>query len=202
MKSLHAKIWIVVFLIHFSSLLFFFSSPPKIKPPPRKLVVVTKTLIQKQEPPPPLIKTETKSFTQMSSIEKAKAKKPLPPKVKKAPPKTSKQILKKIEKRKAKTPLLSQKKVTPPTKVVEEQESSNYLETAFIIFRNTLVLPEKGPVKLTLTINPHGKIEKIVKESSDSQKNLDYLLELLPHLTLPPLEKNQETTFTVLFTNE
>ncbi|MBM3192640.1 MAG: hypothetical protein FJZ59_00205 [Chlamydiae bacterium] len=202
MKLLHLKIWLIVFLIHSTCLISFISSTPKIKPPNKKLVVVTKEFVKKEAPPCLHTKIETKALPQISSIEKTKVKKTPPLKEKKTPPKTSKQILKKIEKRKPKSALNLQKKVSSPQKTAEKESFPSYMEATFDIFRSLLVLPEKGRVKLTLTVTADGKIDKITKESSESQKNLDYLLDLLPHLTLPPLEKNQETTFTVLFTNE
>jgi hypothetical protein len=203
MKSLNTKIWLAVLVIHFLGIIFFSSTSSQKKPSPKKLVVITKEFVQKTESVPVVTKIETKPLPQINSIKKVTAvKKTTPLKKAKTDPKTSKQVLKKIDQRKPKLPIIAPKKESVVSPTTETESHSSYLESAFVIFKNTLILPEKGPVKLTLTVGPTGKIDKIITESFASQKNLNYLLELLPHLILPSPAKNQEATFTVLFTNE
>jgi hypothetical protein len=203
MKSLNTKIWLAVLVIHSAGIIFFSSTSSQKKPPPKKLVVVTKAFVQKTESVPAITKIETKPLPQINSIKKVTAiKKTTPLKKPKAVPKTSKQVLKKIDQRKPKLQSSSLKKEMNLEPPLAKQTHSSYLESAFAIFKANLILPEKGPVKLTITVGPTGKIDKIITETSESQKNLNYLLDLLPHLILPTPEKNQEPTFTVLFTNE
>ncbi len=199
MKSLNVKIWLAVLLIHCMGIIFFSSSSSQKKPLPKKLVVITKQFIQKTESLPVATKIEAKPLPPINSIKKVTAIKKTSP-MKKT--KTSKQVLKKIDQRKPKLPSLASKKEIIAPAIADAKSHSTYLESAFVIFRSALVLPEKGSVKLTITVSPTGKIDTIITESFESQKNLNYLLELLPHLILPIPEKNGETLFTVLFTNE
>ena len=194
-----SKIWLTVAFIHLFGLFFLSSSSTKIKSPPKKLVVVTKVFTPKIVTPTPVIP---------NLVTKIEKKAPLPPPkkvtpVKKAPlpqkpkptQKTSKQVLKKIDQR------LSKPLPAPPPKIAEPALPS-YIDSACQIFTDTLFLPEKGGVKLTLTILPTGRIGKIELETSASQKNLDYLMTILPTLILPAPDKGHETTFTVLFCND
>jgi hypothetical protein len=63
-------------------------------------------------------------------------------------------------------------------------------------------MPEKGIVKLTITVLTNGKIDKIEIDTYESKKNLDYLMAVLPTLSMPTIEKGFDATFTVLFCSD
>jgi len=205
--SQKTKIWIAVALIHSIFIIFLSTAVVSKKPAKKKLVIVTKnlvpnTIMQKQVTATSITKAENlvknPSPLKKSALPcKAKpAPKPAPkPATKPASkpiPKSSKQVLKKIDQRLTKQPL---------KQVIAEKEPT-YLELASSIFQNTLVLPENGPVKLTITVLPNGKISNLEVETFESKKNSDYLLAILPTLCLPFPEGGKATTFTVLFCSD
>ncbi len=198
--SQNSKIWIAVIVVHVISLLFISTSVVKEKEMKKKLCVVTKQFS------PKIIEPATTTNTK---IEKPS---PLPKKIiplKKATPlvklkpkpiqKSSKQVLKKIDKRLAKTHHPTPKQL--PLTVIEEALPS-YVESACLVFKEALLLPEKGQVKLTITVQPNGKIGKMDLETFESKINLDYLMTVLPTLSLPIPERGKDATFTILFCND
>ncbi len=197
--SLNVKIWLVVILIHLTGILFISRSSVREKSPQKKLIVVTKqftpkivapTLVHKVEKPSPLPPPPKKIVS---------LKKNPPPKKAKPIQKSPKQVLKKIDQRLTK-PHTPEPKLPQP-KIVETALSS-YIDSACSIFHNALILPEKGQVRLTVTVEPNGKISQMFVEAFESEKNLDYLMGVLPTLLLPPPEKGKEIVFTVLFCND
>lgn len=74
-------------------------------------------------------------------------------------------------------------------------------ETLVSYLHSSLNLPEFGEVKIQVTVNKEGSIEKLVVLHAESKKNKAYLEQHLPLLELPiTLEK--EKTFTLTFCNE
>lgn len=202
--SQNSKIWVAVVFIHLIGIIFISTSTIKEKKTEKKLLVVTKqftpktvtpTLIHKIEKPAPLPPIPKKNLqNKIVPLKKA------PPQAKAKPPqKSSKQVLKKIDQRLAKPHTTVPK--TPPPPLVEAALPP-YIDSACLIFREALLLPEKGQVKLTVSVEPNGKIGKMEIETYESKKNLEYLMAVLPTLSLPPPERGKETTFTVLFCND
>ena len=90
-------------------------------------------------------------------------------------------------------------------KVGELQENTfltNYLTGVVDIFKMNLTLPEKGRVKVTITVQPNGKIDTIKVISSESDLNLDYLIKVLPVINLPPFQKPNDIAFTITFCDD
>lgn len=200
MKSLtlNSKIWLVVTFIHLVGLACISTSSAK-KSAPKRLAVVTKYVA----PQAPVV-----VHSPVTNII-APIKKKLPPpakpvKLKKAKPThpTSKQVLKKIDKRLIKTPPPKPQKPLPSLPPPQEEHLPTYVDSACSLFRDLLVLPEKGLVKLTITVQANGKIDKVEIETFESKKNLDYLMTVLPTLSLPIPEGGKDATFTVLFCND
>ena len=202
--SVNSKIWVAVVIVHLIGIIFISTSTVKEKPPQKKLHIVTKhftpktvvpTLvhkIEKSSPLPPLPKKPLQN--KIVPLKKA------PPQAKAKPPqKSSKQVLKKIDQRLAKPHTPPPK--APPPHVVEIALPS-YVDSACLIFRDALLLPEKGQVKLTVSMESNGKIGKMEIETFESKKNLEYLMAVLPTLSLPYPEKGKEISFTVLFSND
>lgn len=219
--------FLLVILIH-ALQLYFLSDlfPRKEKKVPHKIVVVTKhiaTSTQKStlssttemvEPPPPLIQKilpppplEIKKPTETKK--KNPQKKQAHPQKKTKEVKT-KQVLKKIdphlatkkEKKKRKA-LPAKKEVLPHLKDVTIDETvDRYFLDVCDLFKNTLVLPEKGVVKLTISVQPNGKIAKINLVSAESEKNLEYLLDKLRELILPKSQDGKDVVFTITFSDE
>lgn len=74
-------------------------------------------------------------------------------------------------------------------------------ETLVSYLHSSLNLPEFGEVKIQVTVNKDGSIDKLVVLEAESKKNKAYLEQHLPLLKLPiTLEK--EKTFTLTFCNE
>ena len=114
---------------------------------------------------------------------------------------TSKQVLKKLGKPKKQPPITkpSSSKQSPSPPPSQTPPLSSYVELACATFHDVLILPEKGMVKVTITVQPNGKIGKVEVETFESRKNLDYLMAVLPTLTLPKPEGGNHATFTILF---
>lgn len=184
---MNKKITLAVLLIHLIGFSFLSQTSFKPKPPAKKLVVVTKHY----SPPSPVVKQVVEKVV---SIQKSSpSPKIKPKKTPKPAPKSPKQVLKKLDKRLTKP-------VTP--QIVQEPAPPSYIDSASLVFREALLLPEKGGVKLTITVQANGKIGKIELETFESKKNLDYLLTVLPTLSLPIPERGNDATFTILFCND
>ncbi len=188
--SKNSKIWLVVIAIHAVGGLFLTTTSFREKRVEKKLVVVTRQMVVET---PKILTTNIVPKLEKKSIAPV-AKKVATKKPTKAPTKSSKQVLKKIDSR-------TQKKYTPPAQVVEPP-ASHYIDIACHVFQNELSLPEKGEVKLTITVQPNGKIVKIEEISFESKINLDYLLTVLPTLSLPIPERGKDVSFTIVFCND
>ena len=197
--SLNSKIWIVVVIIHFISILFISSSLSKEKKEKKKLLVVTKQVVPKIATPNIITKIEKTSLLPPLPKKTTLIKKVSSQPKAKPPPKSSKQVLKKIDKRLAK-PHSPPVKQLPITSI--EEPLSSYVDSACLVFKEALLLPEKGQVKLTITVQPNGKIGKMNLETFESTVNLDYLMAVLPTLSLPIPERGKDATFTILFCND
>jgi hypothetical protein len=190
--SKNSRIWLVVIAIHVIGGFFLTTTSFREKPIEKKLVVVTRQLAS-QAP-----KIVTANI--VPKLEKKNTpipiKKVAPKKPAKTPTKSSKQVLKKIDHR---TP----KKYSAPTPTPQaETPPSHYIDIACHVFQNELSLPEKGEVKLTITVQPNGKIVKIEEISFESKINLDYLMTVLPTLSLPIPERGKDVLFTIVFCND
>ncbi len=201
-----SKIWVFVTFIHLVGLaLISTASAPKLQK--KRLMVVTKQVTPK---PAVVIASHAKPMVISPAREvpyappkkiKQVKKQPIPTKALK-PTKSSKQVLQKIDQRLAKNfPVPPPPKPHRP-KEIEEELLPTYVDTACLVFRDLLVLPEKGIVKLTITVQPNGKIGKVETETFESKKNLDYLMTMLPTLSLPIPEGGKDATFTILFCND
>ena len=197
----NSKIWLAVTCIHLVGIaLLSTSSSPK--PKPKRLVVITKQL----KPPSVTVSTPAVSNPLVKAVvhpppqkkPESPLKKPKPTPTKK-PVKSSKQVLKKLDRR------ITKPYVPPPApkSVLPTIDSlPSYIESTCSLFRELLVLPEKGLVKLTITVQANGKIGTVKVETFESKNNLDYLLTMLPTLSLPIPEGEKDATFTILFCND
>jgi hypothetical protein len=218
-QSQTKTLWIIVLLIHVSFLLFLPSAEIKSKTKPKKMLVSTRVLEEKRSELPTKIKEisevlekkkenfiQTKPIRPIKTLKKEKPKALVGAKEIKKKPVASKEVLKKIDKRLKKPESSLKKKQAPtmPKETITPKETilNDYIEKASIIFKEELFLPEKGLVKLTITVLTNGKIDKIEIETFESKKNLRYLMEVLPTLTMPTYEKGFDATFTVLFCSD
>lgn len=84
--------------------------------------------------------------------------------------------------------------------------SPNYEQTLIADLEALLELPEKGEVKIKLTLNRQGKVERVCVEKAPSSRNRAYIEEALSALTFLPFGnayKGEQThTFCVTFTSE
>lgn len=190
----------------------------KKKEPHKKIQINTINLIQ--EKPVHTYKKETL----------AASAKPLPtppkkePAVKKQPPKKPKKTISKTKIQKKLNKTLAKPKVAcktankkqatkPQTQSVAkkgtkksaekiENEYNQYLSKVFELLSDELTLPEKGKVKLEITVRPSGSVAKIVSVLSESDENLSYLQENIKGMRFPPYTKKEDRTFTIVFSDE
>ena len=160
-------------------------------------------------------KTIKKVPTKKKSKTTPKAKPQIKPKAKPkttTTPKSTKSVRGKLEKNvaeiQAKNPkkkVEGIKKTAPSStdsQTSEKEAKHSYLQKISTQLRGWLTLPEKGAVKLTITVQANGKIVNIVPLSNESEKNLEYLKCVLTSLQLPAFEENKEITFTITFCDD
>lgn len=208
-NSTRAPFHITLCVMAIHLLFLFIFSPPmqQVEPPPKKIVVTTKT----REAPPSFVRETTsekpvtiatKEVVEpkqiLKKLEQKTPKAPLKkPQVtsakKKSPSPTKKKPLKKPSPlKKASAPL---KSISPPlfapktlpVLVIQEGENDTFLEDLISSLEKNLILPERGSVKLTITVQANGKIANMSVLASESEKNLHYLQAVLPLLTMPTL---------------
>lgn len=193
----------------------------KLSPPLAPTIIqTTHNPLPTQRPPePPTINVkpkakppEKKTPTPNQKTPIAKKKSPLP---KKPPPKKKiepKQVRKKLNENLAKfsppnlspKPLLKTDKIekAQTTSIVPPSLTSSYFNQVSLIFQESLTLPEKGAIKLTISVQANGKIVNIKPISYESEKNLHYLQTVLPSLELPNPEGGQEIEFSIIFCDD
>jgi hypothetical protein len=197
------------------------SKPLRLSKNSRPLVVKTISL-----PPPSPNKLPLKQ--KIASIKSPTKKKPVPIRQKKKPTVPLKQatqefeipspILKQLEETIAKIAQKDDKQCKSNTTVtaslspkaavdlaIEEQALSSYAALLIKELTQTLQLPEYGEVKVKLTINPMGKVIKLLVLETESTANKLYLEENLPRIILPKYQEeailNKEQTFNLTFCN-
>lgn len=162
------------------------------------------TILQKPKPPPVISKkTSPKKIAPKKNLTKKPApKKKIEPKqirknlnenlAKLSPPKTPQKPVKKVEKIESTTPSLSS----------TTESNTAYFNKVAKVFQECLTLPEKGLIKLTISVQANGKIVNIKPISYESEKNLHYLQTVLPSLELPSPEGAQEIEFNIIFCDD
>lgn len=197
------RIFIYTLLVHgFWLLLFSLGGWDACKPKKEKMVVVTKEFVKPKPIPKPvatIIKPIPKTQATASLPKKIPAPKKKVVKAKKAPP-APKQLLKKIDQTLTKIENPVPKTVTAPTPVSDLPIT--FFDRVCHIFQETLRLPENGAVKLTLSVQPNGKIVIIELIHSENETNWQYLKLMLPMITLPPPQGGVEQTFMITFCND
>ncbi len=182
-------------LIHILFLIFFsIDHTQSLEKKSEKIIITTKRIEDiksiKQQ-------TNTKQKSTIKNVKISKTKrikqKPLP----------SKQILKKIDKNLAqiKSNNKTERNTKPNTPTVANDELSTptFYDQICDIFINNLTLPDKGKVKLTISLQSNGKINKIVLINTESLKNWQYLNDTIPTLTLPQTDNDKNIDLTINF---
>lgn len=221
MKKKHIKIALITLFVH---VLYFFIFPSgqkinQLTSPPTPLRVVTKEITppraQVIKLPNESKKGEEKfqSFLPKTSPPKKIVKKK--PTVKKKPVKNVKSVRGKLDKNVAKikaknAPVKKNVKKSTPEKPVTtstqkgstSEETHAYLQKISHSLQEWLTLPEKGSVKLTITVQANGKIVNMEVLTKESEKNWEYLRTVLPGIQLPTFKENKEITFTITFCDD
>lgn len=153
---------------------------PKSSPPIKK--VVKKPIAKKKQP---VKQAKTVRGKLDKNVAKIKAKKP--PTKKQTP---AKKEAPKIE------------SLSPSKEAKGVDEKHEYLKKISHSLQEWLTLPEKGSVKLTITVQANGKIVNIEVVTKESEKNWEYLKTVLPGIQLPKFEENKEITFTITFCDD
>ncbi|MEZ5315393.1 MAG: hypothetical protein R3E91_04200 [Chlamydiales bacterium] len=82
---------------------------------------------------------------------------------------------------------------------------STYTDQLIGFLENALELPEKGKIKLQLTVKKNGHVKALTIQETNSLKNQKYVEEVLPILLLPPFDKyfedNLDHTFSIILTS-
>lgn len=93
-----------------------------------------------------------------------------------------------------------------PLEVECSDEDTDYVPLLVACMHEALRLPERGDVKIQLTLRLDGSIVRLVVLQAQSKRNRAYLEEHLPKMHFPPLgrelAKDGEHTFSLLFCGE
>lgn len=84
-------------------------------------------------------------------------------------------------------------------------EHLNYSGLLIQFLEDRLVLPERGEVKLKLALNKEGKIVSLEIIKAESVKNMEYLKNTLPQLSLPCFNtgvSEMDCSYTIRFTSQ
>lgn len=225
--TLQKKILLLSILLHAFLLFLSICISSAILPSKKtKQTIVVRTVIEK--PQPKKIQSQTAAKTPVAQSKKVTK---TPPKVKPKKQKTTKTkrkktivkqstsankqqkaraILKQLDKNLKELDTLSfnSKETRLPKKLVlssindslTKEQQVNCMEIISCI-QNNLTLPENGEVKLTISVQPNGKIDNIQIIHAESMKNANYLKNQLKELTLPKVSE-KPVTMTVTFRGE
>ncbi|MCH9627997.1 MAG: hypothetical protein S4CHLAM2_16460 [Chlamydiales bacterium] len=218
------KIVISVICAHFLVLAgMTYFHPPKAKPLPRKAVAVQTYLIQ-EEKPKPQIPPSTPKSKPAPAPKPAPKPKPKPKPVTKPKPTVTQTPKKKPDPQKEELVRMMQKSLSSldqpskptstPTKTTKPigplasealHFEAAYQDRLIAFLENALTLPEKGNVKLALTVNRSGMITQVHIKEAASSRNRSYIETSLPELLLPPFTdqfKGESThTFSITLTS-
>lgn len=228
MKQERKKIVLITIFVHLFYFLLFPFAPrvPENKTFNKPMKVVTKVITPPRakavhldnsdnQTKPLTAKHEVASFLPKASPPKRNPSKKVP--VQKAPVKKAKAVRGKLDKNVAKikakkpptTKKISVKKEvskTPSLSMSTSEkgidEKHEYLKKISHSLQEWLTLPEKGNVKVTITVQANGKIVNMEVLTKDSEKNWEYLKTVLPGIQLPKFEENKEITFTITFCDD
>lgn len=82
---------------------------------------------------------------------------------------------------------------------------ATYQEMLVVFLENALTLPEKGDIKITLTVTRNGSVKNVVVKKALSTRNRTYVESTLPALLLPGFGENfkgeREKTFSITLTS-
>lgn len=208
--------------------------PQPIQPKPRKPVAVHTYTLQEEvpkvaqpkslaaPPPPPAPKPKPVEPPKQKPVAKAKPQpkpeaKPKPASQNKTLPQPKQDIRREELARMMQQSLASLKSAPAEAKAAPEIQQIGALSCEALTFeaayqdrlaaflQNTLTLPERGDVKLSLTVNRSGGVKEVTVKSAASERNQKYVEETVPSLLLPPFEKNfkgeSTHTFSVTLTS-
>jgi len=215
------RIFYFVIAIHFSALLWMALWLPTKKLKKKPLEV--RTVVYMPPPPPKIVEIKPKKMPAPIKKKKPTARKK--PKAKKQPalvkkkkePKVPDQLrqdlqnsIAKLTKKRDKDSsknTLQVPKWTPQLKVEQVGTSDVAVFTSALIacLQNALDLPERGAVKVKLTLKKEGKFVKMHLISSESALNSKFLEREIPVVSYPSfsgqLKQEKEHTFVITFCN-
>ncbi len=186
---------IFVHVLIIACLLYLRTPQPKSKP--RTPVKVQTYVVQEQTPKPQPV-VQPKSQPQPTPKPAAVPK----PVVKKSAPKPTSEpnrdkLVQMMQQSLASldTKPADSKPTTPSKKIGALASEALTFETAYqdrliTFLENALTLPEKGDVKITLTLNRTGGVKSVSVKQTASQRNRTYVESALPSLLLPPFKDN------------
>jgi hypothetical protein len=94
----------------------------------------------------------------------------------------------------------TKQEIAIPTLSFDLPEEMSPAETIAVFLREALQLPEFGEVRVELSIDSSGRLEKLEILESKSEKNAEFLRNQLPELLFPCL--NRGVNLTIVFSND
>lgn len=196
MKS--AGIVIFIHALILLSLLYF--HPPQPKSHTRHPVTIQTYVVQEEQPkptPPKHTPAPPPKSTPKPTIDKPK---PKPKPVAKPRPSVKEDPNRDKLVQMMQQSLSSLNKETPAAKTSSPKQISTLasealsFETAYqdqliTFLEQALTLPEKGDVKLSLTLNRAGHVQAVSVKQTTSERNRTYVESTVPTLLLPPFDK-------------
>lgn len=84
----------------------------------------------------------------------------------------------------------------------QDQKPFSLSQSSINFLQNELILPKKGSVKLTITVQPNGKIANItINEGHENKENAQYLISKLNNLTLTGFLSHKEQMISIVFSH-
>lgn len=199
---------IIAHVLLLATLVYF--HPPQLKPVRHQPVTVNTYIVQEEKPkikkppiaakPKPVVKKPEPATTETKpTLSKPKPKPKPAAKTKEAPkenPNREKlaqmmqQTLSSLNQSSSKTPSSSLPKAIGPLASEALNFEAAYQDRLIAFLETALTLPEKGDVKLTLTVNRNGTVKKASVKETTSERNRKYVESSLPSLLLPSFENN------------
>lgn len=193
------RLFIFFFCLHFSGafLVYFFrqEKTPVLKKP---LQITTLKTLPK----------EKKTFTLKNSPKKLLSSKKVSKKINNDSSKLYAQLQNTLRKSQIEPlEIIHKNELTVPEKLsslnidlLQEIQKDEHLDAFLKKMQNQLILPQLGRVKISIEINPSGRVKNLQILSSENEENALYLKNRLPELIFPCFNKKSKT-YTFIFKN-
>lgn len=203
--------WTCAIHISFCILLFQTKAPKSIQNH-NKILVTTiqkpKAKLQKRNiiqtkqivAPKSMIKSKPKIKSRPKVKPKPIRKKPLAKK--KITPVSRKKIVKKIKKQQLKAQAQKSSSTNKQKKEFQDTKPFTFSQASIRFLKDTLILPKKGNVKVTITVQINGTITNIdIVEGQQNKENAQYLVSKLKGLMIPGFSCQKKQCINIVFSH-